>query len=166
MNKIAFYKGNGNNWKHWLMHKAIKIWTRGKYSHVELIDSAIDPLIPHRWDWYSADAYTNQVRVKQMNIKLSHWDIYNINIPDGISARGFIRQQLGKPYDWNGIVLSQIFNARRHNADKWFCSELVRQAIAMGGAMDMDDNSHMSSPTDLYKELRRKTLINAHVWNW
>lgn len=166
MTKIAFYKGNGSNWKHWLMHKAIKFWTRGRYSHVELIDTSVSPLIPGEWNWYSADAYTGIVRSKNMQYRPDRWDIYNIKLPAEEVAISFLKSQLGKRYDWKGILLSQIFNAHRHGSDKWFCSELVRQAIAMGDAMRMDDNSHMSSPMDLYKELWRKKLLTSHVWNW
>ena len=43
MAKIAFYKGFGGSWKKRFINGAIKIWTRGKYSHVELIDEKYNP---------------------------------------------------------------------------------------------------------------------------
>lgn len=163
MAKIAFYKGYGGTWKKKLINEAIKIWTRGKYSHVELINDWPETIVlSHKedWQWFSADAYTNRVRCKIMSMyNPMSWDIYDLITFNEKAAFDSIINKIGNKYDWIGIILSQIFNSRRHCPDKWFCSELVRKALADGNLIVDDNKHHLYSPNDLYNELRDNMFI-------
>jgi uncharacterized protein YycO len=48
-------------------------------------------------------------------------------------AQAFLEDQLGKPYDWRG-VLRFATRSRRHSDRRWFCSELVAAACESAGA--------------------------------
>jgi hypothetical protein len=58
----------------------------------------------------------------------------------------------GKPYDWRGIILTQIFPLRFQSKDKWFCSELVTKVLQLLLVKEtLDLEPHLVSPGDLAK---------------
>ena len=42
----------------------------------------------------------------------------------------FIREQIGKEYDWLGII-GRVFTILRDNSNKWFCSEIVAKLLQL-----------------------------------
>jgi uncharacterized protein YycO len=62
-------------------------------------------------------------------------DLYHINLAreqvEGIND--FLRAQIGKPYDWLGILGFLVRSDRAHRKTKWFCSELIAEALDLVG---------------------------------
>lgn len=55
-----------------------------------------------------------------------------IPVPDDAAAYQFAIDQVGKPYDWRGVIGLGLRREWDDPAD-WFCSELVEAAAAAGG---------------------------------
>lgn len=131
--QLAFYKGPPVDFVHKVSHHATCIWTRSRYSHVELI---ID-------GWcYSASGRDHGVRKKKIpNINTSgRWDVYDVLI-DKEFALNLFKALEGKGYDYLGIV-RYVLPFVPESQDRWYCSELI---AAMMGASN--DNQ---SPQDLF----------------
>jgi uncharacterized protein YycO len=50
------------------------------------------------------------------------------------------RTQLGRPYDWSGILGIALRERNWHEDDSWFCSELVAEAFIQAGVPLLDDD--------------------------
>lgn len=117
--KIAFYKGKGNTFD-----TLTRLWTKSKYSHVELIDS-------HN-NWITSSPRDGGVVKRSVDFHHNNWDVFEINI-DEKEVMNFFNEELGKKYDWLGIFFSQIIKLNIHNKSRWFCSEIIHAALIVGG---------------------------------
>lgn len=62
----------------------------------------------------------------------------------------FLNRQVGKPYDWFAI-LALPFRESWHRRNKWFCSELVAEALSAGGSNAVPRlKSYRVTPRDLW----------------
>ena len=57
--------------------------------------------------------------------------------------RHFLQRQIGKPYDWPGILGFVFFNPNLESKNRWFCSELVFTAFKQAG-VELLKNTHPS----------------------
>lgn len=118
--KVAFYKGNMAGWNGFY-DRLIRFWTRGPYSHVELIFS----------DNVSASSSLPDggVRFKRIDYDLDKWDIFELSDRfDEQAARKWFNDHEFAQYDLMGIlhfVLFPILGSKR----RWFCSEAVLAAL-------------------------------------
>ncbi len=148
--KIAFYKGKSQNFLNLMQQVGIRIWTLGKYSHVELIDS--DDY------WYGATSYNPGGTTKrQFEHKVKNWDI--IELPTAFNyqpARIFLNSTLDLEYDWRGIIWSQFIPMNNHNPDQYFCSEWAAKALKHVPEIDfhLTKYSFQYSPNSLYREIK------------
>jgi len=165
--KIAFYKGYGHTLAQKIVTVLINLWTRGPYSHVELIDAHEGEPDPEKWHWYSASAFKEgEVRVKMMRpYNPDNWDVFDVKFPEDpeckLTAFNVFCEESGKKYDWVGIFLSQILPLDRHVEDKWFCSEITRFALCHAKIVPCDGEHHHYSPNALYRELKKLKVING-----
>jgi len=148
MIRIAHYKGKGN-----LFNKIIRAFQRlrspneyAKYSHTEIV-------IGERW--YSASNRENKVRVRQISGRSGKWDFTDIPMSkknmDILEI--FLKSQVGKGYDRLGIALSQILPLQIDDPKKWFCSELVAEALMIMGVLDRRKHASWYSPARLKRAL-------------
>ena len=122
--RIAQYKGRS------LVSKVIKRVTRGEYSHTAIMLD--DDRIVEAWEG------CNEVRIIT-DLSDGHKpgtsvDIYEVNMGSRQEEkfREFVEAQLGKKYDYLGLV-GFYFNSGVHNENKWFCSELFAAACIHAG---------------------------------
>lgn len=73
----------------------------------------------------------------------------DIPLPDEQAAEEFAIAQLGKGYDYLGII-GFWFNRDFHKDDKWYCSEYAAEIIRAGGLELGLDILNGVSPRDLY----------------
>jgi hypothetical protein len=113
--ELWFYKAEYGTWK----DKIISLWSRGKYSHVEYYN-------PLTKKCGSSSARDGGVRWKKI-IPSSAWDRIQFCIPKASNEEIVkrINALVHKLYDWKGIAFAQAINAKIHDRDKWFCSELI-----------------------------------------
>jgi len=104
--------------------------TWGEYSHTAIILS--DTEIIEAWQG------CNKVRVisslSEGHTKGTPVDIYNIELTEEEEERAvqFIRKQVGKKYDYFGI-LGFILRRGTQSQGKWFCSELCSATLNAAG---------------------------------
>lgn len=125
---LAFYKGRGTTLPERLQDGAIRLATRGIYSHVELI--AGDAKSGLASICMSASARDGGVREKSILLKPDSWDLVTLSL-DAVGPSAFLRRHFGARYDYTGIMLSQVLALGRHDPDKWFCSEICAAALGV-----------------------------------
>lgn len=123
---LAFYKAKGR----WA-DKLIRWSTRSLYSHVEFLENGP----PRAEDDFVAVATSSSgrdggVRRKEITFKSDHWDFVDVPWAPA-SAVASLMAEMDDPYDYKGILFSQILNLRRQNRRAWFCSELCAHAIEL-----------------------------------
>lgn len=124
---LAFYKGTGKS-----SDRVIRWVTRSAFSHVEVLsdDAMIKASRCLQAQSWSSSARDGGVRTKPIFFHLNNWSLVHVPWapPDAIQR---IEVELGKPYDFMGLLGSQFFNLRRHRQDRWFCSEICAHAIGL-----------------------------------
>lgn len=128
--KLAFYKGKKGRFS-----RLIGWWKNAEYTHVECLIHGMS---------YTSSELDGGVVKRQMEFKKKNWTV--IDVPWQINEEqvtGFFESQMGKNYDWMGIVKSQILGANRHNKNRWFCSEICAKAIGL-------TEPHRYDPQGLY----------------
>ena len=82
---------------------------------------------------------------KRMWTEVQYLDVY---VRDQAATIRWLNQQLGKPYDFMAI-LALPFRATWQHPHKWFCSELVAKALAVGGLREFAIEKFRITPRDL-----------------
>lgn len=131
---LALYKGKGTLFNH-----LIRLWTRSKYSHCEIVSRTV---------WLSASAMDGGVRAKQIELNLEHWDLIPLPWADQRCIDLIFQQHRGKGYDWAGIFLSQLIASGLHSRRRMFCSEFCAAALGF-------DNPQRYSPAQLGEVVHR-----------
>ncbi|TLX65056.1 hypothetical protein DN820_01715 [Stutzerimonas nosocomialis] len=81
--------------------------------------------------------------------RYGRWAIIDCPVPDEVSAYAAARAQLGKGYDWFGL-LGLALVREWHSEDSWFCSELVQHCKTRGGLIDLRYDQWRVTPRDLW----------------
>ena len=119
--KILLFKGRG------FVSKLIRWQTNGEYSHAAL-------QLP---DGRMIEAWHKPAKVR-LRYKLEDWsnveayDVEGMTPEQWNNAINWARDQIGKKYDFGG-VLRFVTRWRKQKDEKWFCSELVFEAVKQGG---------------------------------
>lgn len=119
--KILLFKGQG------AISNLIKWQTNGNYSHAaiqlpsgRIIEAWHKPakvrLRGPLQSWANAEAY----------------DVDGMTAEQWAKAIAWAEKQIGKPYDFGGVARF-VTRWRKPQDEKWFCSELVFQAVLEGG---------------------------------
>ena len=132
--KIAFYKAKGD-----IVDKAIRLWTRSKYSHCEIVIGE---------NWYSSSPRDNGVRAKQIVDDHVSWDFIETDIEINKLNEVYLKYK-GSGYDFLGILLCMILPLKRDNNKKVTCSEFCAEALGYS-------EPEMYSPERIYKTLTKK----------
>lgn len=127
---LAFYTGTRKGF-HGLLNRAVRWWTRGPFSHVELVFS--DGLAA------SASGVDHGVRFKDIQFDLARWVLVPID-GDEAQSRDWFKANLGKGYDYLGLFgfLWRPYNGER---DRFFCSEAVALALGYPEGWRFDPNT-------------------------
>lgn len=145
---LAFYKGRGKTLSHYVQDTAIRwrtrprklSWRMATYSHVELISgSALHGEIAQ---CLSSSGRDGGVRAKRILLKPESWDLVELPFDPARPAQ-FIRDRIGAPYDYRGILFSQALDFGVHDESRWFCSEICAAALELPDA-------HRVSPQFLF----------------
>ena len=123
---IAFYKSQSH-----VFNRAVSWWTRGPYSHVELVVNGV---------WYSSSFRDGGVRAKKIDHDPNHWDLIPAPWIDVQSAVDWFHQHMDLKYDVLGLV---GFVARRvpDSRHMYFCSEAVAASIGFDEPWRLDPNT-------------------------
>jgi len=133
---LALYKGQGT-----LFNRLIRLWTRSKYSHCELV-------MPDG-RWLSASAMDGGVRAKRIELDLEHWDLLPLPWAHAPRIEALFNQHEGKGYDWLGVIASQVLPLAIDSERRMFCSEFCAAGLGF------DTSAQRFSPALLGEVVQR-----------
>ena len=135
--QIAFYRGRSR-----IFNRLVAWWTRGRYSHCELIFAHLNA---GALCW-SASYLDGGVRLKVIKLNPAHWDL--ITVPatsaQALGAEQWFKAHEGQPYDVKGVV-GQVWRAAGDDQAAWFCSEAIGAALGLQEPWRFDPNSFYSA---------------------
>lgn len=119
--QIAFYKGTSAAY-FGLYNRLVRWWTRGPYSHVEIVFS----------DGLSASSSFQDggVRFKRIDYDARKWDMVALPQAEEQAVRQWFAAHVGEEYDVlgnAGFVIDALNDGKR----RWFCSEAVAAALGI-----------------------------------
>jgi len=123
---IALYQGKS------VISRAIRVFNWSDYSHAAWMDPADGTIIEawHRGGVSHVPAFsTNHTPGTRV-------ELYGVTgeTPEQTAIiRAFLLDQVGKSYDYLGIMGFVFRSPRLHSKRRWFCSELVAEAYATAG---------------------------------
>jgi uncharacterized protein YycO len=135
--KIAFFKGRHPGIKGWL-GVLTKWWTRGAYSHCELVTGYENDMAVC---WSSA--YLDKgVRRTVISLDPADWDVIDIaTTPEQETAAvAWFEAHAGQPYDVAGLF-GFVFRHYEGEKGEWFCSESVAEALGYAESWRYDPNT-------------------------
>jgi len=139
---VIFYKGPGN----WA-DKAIRLWTRGPYSHCEIV-------LNHKR--IGSDPKTMIIReLDNYTLNSDKWDILTFEVNSSIANYLYTlaRMEYGKGYDWKNIIFSDILPFDLENKEKWTCDEFCAYLLIAGKIIPGDKHANWYNPNKLYNKL-------------
>lgn len=127
--KIAFYKGTTKPFN-WVVSK----WTRGPYSHCEVVFSD---------GWCASSSFLDGgVRFKYIDLDPNHWDIIEVPNIDETMVRQWYIDHVGQKYDVRG--LAAVLTPIPEDKIRWFCNESIGAAIGLTNPWRFNPNSFAS----------------------
>lgn len=130
--KFAFYKGSGS-----LFDKAIRLWTRGPYAHVEAI---LEENADGTYTIASSVPGTGVRIATNQTLAESDWDI--VEGPGDVAAvREWFEARVGASYDYLGLFHFILQPAEVQSKNKYFCSEACLLSIGYDEAWREYPNS-------------------------
>lgn len=139
--RLLFFRGT--SW----VSEAIKGFHRGDYSHVGLLTpqgSIIE-------SWYKGGVQENLL-AHAPHTPGTVVDVYRVREElvyiDHGRLLGWLRGEVGKGYDWKGVVRF-LFRSSRDDKKRWFCSELIAAAFVDQGRPLLFTEAHLVSPSVL-----------------
>ena len=177
--KIAFYKADNPKAK--MVDKIISIWTRGPYSHTELLieKEHIDHIYPDlaleanvnrvkayikgleekpmlddfKYYMFSSSGSYGGVRVMTHDVDHDQWDYITVPVNSISSIVEFFKTINGKKYDWLGILGFVI--PIKDCTERWYCSESDSNALKISGCKKLWYREPSKiDPNKLYKILK------------
>jgi len=140
---IALKKTSKDGLKDKIVQKTIQLWTRSKYFHVEVIIKD---------KWISTNPEAGAVYIRNLEDLRDNYDYFNVDVrEDKIEeVMAFLKNQIGKKYDYWGLLFSTVLTMNLEDRNKWFCSELVAEALRIFGCQ-LPKNSNEMTPADIHR---------------
>lgn len=124
----------------------IRTLTKSKWSHVALqLNNQVYEVTFERG--------VSRTTIFEFRKRYPESDIVCVPILNAVRIKKWLDSQLGKDYDYSGLV--GFFDQKRdwENPDKWFCSELIAEALIREGIIHPKVRSNRITPNDLYEIL-------------
>ena len=142
MTYILFYKGTRlENEKATWWDRFICFVTGSRFSHVEIAWLKQDNV----YTCYSASPRDGGVRSTRVNYNTGHWYV----IETGEAASLVIISNLGKRYDYIGLIGAVVKLPWFSSKDKWFCSEIIAETLGL-------KDSWKFTPEDLFRHFTKE----------
>lgn len=85
----------------------------------------------------------------------SEYEVVDVPTPDDARGLAWAHSQVGKPYDWTGVVGIALAQRDWQEDDAWYCSELAERALAEAGLVRWRANSRGITPCMSYYNVTR-----------
>ena len=124
--------------------RLIRWWQWGfPFTHVAFVvdlKDKNDPVVIEAW-WNGV----RRGRFSKIHTPGTEFAVYSVQVTEEQKEKieEFLQRQLGKPYDWLGILGFPLRNRKLESKNRWFCSELVFAAFKKAG-VELLKNTHPS----------------------
>jgi hypothetical protein len=135
--KIAFYKGTHAGLTG-VFNRLVRWWTRGPYSHCEVVFSERDASGAALCA--SSSKMDGGVRLKFIALKPENWDIWEVPSADEAAVKAWFDEHVGCKYDVLGLV-GFVWRRTEDDRSKFFCSEACAAALGIEEAWRFDPNT-------------------------
>jgi uncharacterized protein YycO len=117
---VLLFRGRG------LLSALIRWQTRSEYSHAAILMR--DGLIVESWPGKG-------VQIKRLKdwAGVTKFDLAGMTDNQWDKAIDFAKAQVGKKYDWRGVLCFLSRTKRKKDATHWFCSDMVFAAVQHAG---------------------------------
>ena len=143
-----------------LYRTAIAKWTKGPYSHVELVYIDEDKRIKE----FTADPKEGKVRIKDFEEDLNTycWDfvVFDITEDEWFKFQQYMEAVIDDKYDWLGIF--GFILPIKDRETNWFCSEVNSNFLKILGVKDLWKKEPSRISPNLLKNLALK-MKNRNV---
>lgn len=114
-------------------------WTKGKYSHCELIEGYDEDGLAICW---SSSFMDGGVRKKHIYLDPEHWDVLDVQVSESVfeDAISWFARHKGERYDVVGLI-GFIFDYVSDDNTKWFCSEAIAASLGIREPWRFSPNS-------------------------
>ena len=126
-----------------LTSRLIRWWQWGfPYTHVAycfVLRNPNDPYVIEAWNYVRSGFFS------EVHTPGTEFAVYSVQVTEEQKEKieKFLQRQLGKPYDWLGILGFPLRSSKLERKDRWFCSELVFTAFKQAG-VELLKNTHPS----------------------
>ena len=126
-----------------LTSRLIRWWQWGfPYTHIAYcldLSDPNDPYVIEAWDFVRSGFFS------EVHTPGTEFAVYSVQVTEEQKEKieEFLQRQLGKPYDWLGILGFPLRSLKLERKDRWFCSELVFTAFKQAG-VELLKNTHPS----------------------
>jgi hypothetical protein len=145
--RIAFYNKRNTIYANGIYYvQMLQRTNRPDFTHVEIVIDGV---------WHTSSYNDGGVRERIISGTSGNWEYITLNI-DEVNVKkmkDFFTSQRGKEYDVPGIFFSQLIPIGVDVNDRWFCSEIVSEALMISGVLDTDKDSAWYSPARLFDKL-------------
>jgi hypothetical protein len=151
--KILFFKGIPSTVSGRVFSGLIRWWTRGPYSHAELVFSDQQCFSSRPGDG---------VGILPISVSSLDWDIidFPVSFEEEQTCRGWAEASVFRTtkggvvvrrgYDWLGIFLSQVLPLKVDDTSRYFCSEAIVRCLQQVGWFG-NLRATSCNPNSLYK---------------
>ncbi|WP_028449692.1 hypothetical protein [Chitinibacter tainanensis] len=141
---LIFSRNNG------LHSRIVRLFTRSEWSHVEVLLINSELIIGAE---PGEGVIVNDLDREPPGSTVAVGVVIDRLVPNPERATDFLIAQIGKKYDWTGLI-GWLFKGRNwQEPNKWFCSELVA-AMLIAGGHEMKVKTGSVSPQDLWDMTR------------
>ncbi len=134
---IALYRGSG------LLSRVIRWQTRSEYSHAAWVRA--DGSVIEAWGFYGVRHVATPWSIHREKESVDLWAVDGITRTQTRLVENFLVSQLGQSYDWLS-VLRFVSRQPAPDDERWFCSELVAEALRKAGLPLLNAPSYLISP--------------------
>ncbi len=136
--------------KHNIGSWLIKLFTFSKWNHVAVLFEDTGDLLTSTVVDVTLPSKVRKTSYAEFSIIYPKHVLLDIDIPDEKAAKLFAESQMGKSYDWTGILGIMFQNRKWEDNDKWFCSELVEAICIAGGRRRFRSDVSAILPRETY----------------
>lgn len=137
----AFYRG-----RHRVFDRAVQWWTRGPYSHCEIV---LGSYVAGTHLCASASMMDSGVRVKAITLDPEKWVLVPLPGTAEPQVQRWLRSHTGQPYDLAGL-LGFLWRPQQGRSQRWFCSEACAAMLGLPDAWRYCPNTLHSALTLLH----------------
>lgn len=135
-------------------NKLIGFWTDSDWVHCEMI--LLDPAAVAVSARTEVDGVTADL-IPNVLIQPDSWEYFEVPVRSDVAVWSFLLSQVGKSFNYPGLIAGQVFGSSMNRPQSWFCSELTYATLIQFSTLTLP----MLDPAAVSPARLRQFLIDA-----